>query len=264
MPPLPKKGEAESDPNNKAGEGSEGAADPKEVEGLKAALAAEREKRQGFERELAHVKGTVEGLKSGQKPTAEPEPRIYTRAELRVMVDGGKITEEQMDAQLEQQLERKLEKKFKKEIDTATAETRVATTVETQIGAYIEAHPDLTDVNSDLRAKVQAEFDYLLSLGDDPKDKRTELKAIRAAVGALAPKGRKKEPEASEETGGSDGGTGKGGGDGDAWSKDLTAAQKAHYQKKINQGIYKGPTDKNLLAEVAIVRKQREARGSIH
>lgn len=260
MPPVSEKGANESDPNKSAGEGSPGAADPKEIEGLKAALTAEREKRQGVERSLAALQGTVEGLKARPAAQPEKEPHIYTRAELRALVDAGKITEDQMDAQLEQQMEAKLEKKFKEKVDTTAAETRLASTVDTQIAAYIDAHPELTDTDSDLRRKVQEEFDYLCGVcGDNPKDKRTELKAIRAAVGALAPKGRKKEPEASEETGGSEGGTGNKGGE-DGWSKGLSAAQKAHYKKKMDQGFYKGPTDKNLLAEVKYAREQRERR----
>jgi hypothetical protein len=260
MPPVSEKTGDESDPNNTAGKGSADAADPKEAEGLKAALLAEREKRQDLASKLARLEGTVEGLKA--RPAApEAPPRIWTRAELRALVDGDKITEEQMDAQLDAQLEAKLERKFAAKMDDVSAETRVTVGVDSQISAYIEAHPDLTDTESDLRKKVQTEFDYLVGVcGDDPKDKRTELKAIRSAVGALAPKGRKKEPEASEETGGSDGVATKGGGGDDGWAKGLTPAQKAYYKKKIDQNFYKGTTDKNLLAEVAIARKTREQK----
>jgi hypothetical protein len=261
MPSVPdKKGVAEADPNNPEGEGSPGAADPVEIEGLKAALKAEREKRQGLATQLARVEGTVEGLKSGQQPKPDAPARVYTRAELRAMVTAGQITEDQMDSQLEMQLEAKLAARVDSTTSAAAVQAQAAATVETQMAAYIDAHPDLLDTESDLRAKVQEEFDYLVGVcKDDPKDKRTELKAIRSAVGALAPKGRKKEPEPSEETGGSDGAPAKGGAD-DGWAKGLTAAQKAHYQKKINQNIYKGTSDKNLLAEVAIARRQREQK----
>src|SRR5262252_3872815 len=262
MPPVSEKGANESDPNNPSGEGSPGAADPKEIEGLKAALTAERKGRQSAESRLARLEGTVEGLKARPSSSpAEAAPRIFTRAELRAAVDAGKITEEQMDAQLETQMETKLEKKLRAEFEAATVETQAASQIDAQMAAYIEAHPDLLDADSDLRAKVQEEFNYFTGvLKQNPKAKSTELAAIRSAVGSLAPKGKRKEPEASgEETGGSDGGKSSGGGGGEeGWKKGLPPALKAHYQKQIDKGIYKGPDDKRLLAEVAIARKARE------
>lgn len=256
MPQTKETGVDESDPTNTEGKGSDGAADQsKERMVPLAALDAERKARQKLETELARVSGTVEGLKSGQqKPT---ETTTYTRTQLRAMVNEGKITEDQMDTQLEIQQEAKFNKRIEERTAAAVTETRAATKIGAELAAYTDAHPDLLDEDSDTRAKVQTEFDYLVGLGDDPKNPATELKAVRAALGQIAPKGRRKQPEMHEETGGSGGDSRERGADNDGWAKGLTSAQKAHYTRQVNKGIYKDFNDKNLKAEIALAGRRR-------
>lgn len=253
------KGVDESDPDNKQGKGSDGAADQSKVATVPlSVLEATRADLRG---QLARAQLENDRLKAGQqKPTetAEKPATIYTRTQLRALVNEGKITEDQMDATLEQQLEAKLNKKVESTAIETAKETRASTEIGAQLNAYTAAHPDIIVEGSDLRNKVIEEFNYLVSLGD-PENKTTELKAVRAAIGPLTPKGRRKQPEAHEETGGS-GDDARGSGNADTgWAKGLSPAQKKHYQKQIDRNFYNGPTDKRLVAEVKIARERRAA-----
>jgi hypothetical protein len=256
--PKDQKGVDESDPNDTAGNDSDGAADQSKKMVPLAALEAERKSRQKLETDLARLSGTVEGLKASQQKPADTAPTIYTRAQLRAMVNDGKITEDQMDAQLEAQLEAKLTQKVETTAKATAAETRITAEVNSGIAAYLEAFPDLNDLESETREKVHAAFDRLCRRGA-PDNVATELSAMEAALGPLTPKGRKKQPETHQETGGSGSGP-RDRNDTDAtWAKGLTAAQKAHYQKQIDRGGYSGTTDKRLVAEVKLVRERRAA-----
>lgn len=253
-----KTGVEELDPTNTEGDDSDGAADQSKKMVPLAALEAERKSRQKLETDLARLSGTVEGLKASQQKPATVEPKVYTRTELRALVTEGKITEDQMDAQLEQQLEAKLSKKVETATATTVAQTRIANEVNQGIAAYLEAHPDLSDSDSDVRTRVQAAFNKLVLRGA-PEGAATELTAMENALGTLTPKGRKRQLETHEETGGS-GDDDRGGSPGDGWAKGLSPAQKKHYQKQIDKGIYKGHADKGLIKEIEIVR----ARGKAH
>lgn len=222
-----------------------------------AALKAVTRDNQKLKAELSRLSGLVEGLKAGQQNSApaEKQEQVYTRAQLKAAVNEGKITEEQMEALWETQIEKKIERRVDAKTTKAASEGAVAANTQAELARYIEAFPELADTDSDLRAKVQDEFDFLVRLGDDPDSRATELKAVRAALGPVTGnKGRRKEPEASEETGGAQGGR-KGEPQGDGWSKGLTPKMKAHYQKLINQGLYKGEAGKKALdAELAHAR----------
>jgi len=251
-------GETEFEPKTKEGEGSDGAAGQatKEVEGLTAALKAERDKRRSLEAKLARLEGTVDGLKSSQKPNAsEKEEKVYySRAELKAAVEEGKITEAQMENLWEKQIEAKIEKRITERTKDTGADVRQAAKVEADLERYIEAYPDLTDVDSELRGKVQAAYDKLVGRGS-PANAATEVSAIEMVVGHLqGAKGRKKQPEPHEETGGS------GSKDEDREPsndvfKGLNAKLKAHYKKMVERGMYKGAAgEKALKAELALAR----------
>lgn len=245
-------GVEEQDPTNTAGDGSDGAAGQKSKEATVplAALEAERKSRQKLEGKLAKLLGEVEGLKAGQQKPKEET--VYTRTQLRALVNEGKITEDQMDAQLEKQLRAEVEKSAQSAVMSQTQASKISA----ELARYTEAHPDLTDEDSDLRARVVAEFKYLVDLGDNPNSLATELKAVRAVLGASgAPKGKKKTPETHEEAGSSGEDVSRGTG-ADAWAKGLSAKQKEHYTKLVNQGVYKGFGDKTLQKEVELARSR--------
>jgi len=74
-------------------------------------------------------------------------------------------------------------------------------------------------------------------------------------VGGLKPTARKRDLEATEETGGGGGDNGgSGGGDEDGWSKGLSKRQRTFYETQIGKGLYKGHADPRLKKELARIR----------
>lgn len=245
-----KKGEDEQEAGSKA-DGSNGAADRAEKMVPVSVLQATRADLNG---QIARLASEVDSLKAGAAPKTNAEPeKTFTRAQLRASVNAGDISEDQMDEILESQLEKKIAVRVETTARTTVQTTETARTVQGEIDKYVDAHPDLIVTDSELRAKVQGEFDYLVKFGDNPKDPATQLKAIRAAVGPLTQQGRRKQPEHHEDVGG-------GGGESErtetaGWAKGLSATQKKHYDKLINSGVYKGATDPKLVAELKFIRK---------
>lgn len=246
-------GVAASEADKRGKDDDKGAADLERMVPL-AALDAERKARQRLETELARVSGTVEGLKAGQPKPESAEPRVYTRSELRGMVNEGKITEDRMDEVLEQQAERRVTARTESLVESKVTGAKTSALIEAEIDRYAEAHPDLREDGSETRGKVQAEFNRLVKRGL-PSTLATELTAIENALGPVAaPKGRRRTPETTEETGGN-AGTERGGNADTGWSKGLTPRQKDHYSKLVTKGVYKGFNDAKLVKELGRIRK---------
>lgn len=216
------------------------------------ALEAERKARQKLELKLAEVSGTVEGLKAGQQKPPKAE-KTYTRAELRALVNDGKITEDDMDATLERQLRAEITGSVESTVDARVKNSERSNKIASKIQDYVTAFPAINEEGSKLRARVQAEFDELVQMGDPADALATELKAIKAACGPLNTNGRRAGPDVHEDTGaGGDGGERP---NRDSWAKGLSAAQKAHYEKLIHSGVYKGTTDPKLLKELSYAKR---------
>ncbi len=208
-----------------------------EAEGYKKAMIAERLKRQAAETEAAELRGRVQGMATAQ-PKATDTPKPLSAAELRQAVDDGRISDDQAqeirDRQIEQGVESRLESKF----ETRMATRDVLERVNGEIGRYKTAVPDLLDRSSDVFAKVQSEFEDLVSLGHDANDKRTELSAARAVFGsitALEAAGKPYPRETHQETGGRGEG-GEGSSVKDGWPKDMSSDTRRYYDDQINQG----------------------------
>ena len=98
---------------------------------------------------------------------------------------------------------------------------------------------------------MQDEFDYLIGLGHDPKDTRTQLHAARSAFGPvdLLERVNPRPRETHNETGGrgdhSDPDTRK-----DGSPKGMSAELRSDYQRRIDMGIYKGWDDPQLVTEL--------------
>ena len=222
-----------SDPDNTKGE------DGKKSVPLEA-LEAERSKRHALEREVAEIRGQLKGL-SAQPAKADTQPKPLTPAELRAAVDEGKITQGEADELRERQFEERLLNKVTKTVETSLSTATRTSTINGELGRYQAALPDLGDRDSEAFRKAKREFDYLVgTLGEDPDDPRTELKAARAAFGpvdaleAVRQRGR--------ETYGETGGHGDSRDDGrrkDGSPKDMSADHRAYYQDLINKGVYR-------------------------
>ena len=203
-----------------------------------------------FNQLKGEVKANAEKPKDAA-PSAQPT-KIYTQGELRAAVNAGTITEDQMIATLRKQDKDALAAETDTKIANAVATAERKTRLVTQIDAIIDAHPDLKNNDSDVFKKVATKFSELVANGQKKDDLYTELLAMQLVLGesAAKPKGRAREREAHEETGGGGGGSDRGGGDDDGWSKGLPPKLKTYYQKAIDKGLYKGPTDPKLVAEL--------------
>lgn len=208
----------------------------------------------------ARAEGEASALKTvvAAKPaeSAPPADKTFTRAQLRASVAAGDITEDQMDDILEAQLEKKLTAKLEGKTVSTVAAADQARSIQAKIDGYVDVHPDLVVDGSDLRKRVQVEFNELVAIGDDPKNVATQLKAIRAAVGPLKQQGRRPKPESFDDTGGA-GGNDDRDDSGGVW-KGIPARNKAYYQKLISKGIYKGESDKTLAKELNAIRARRK------
>lgn len=210
------------------------------------------------ERRAAHAEGENAGLKAALKaiplPKENAQPsKEFSRQELRAQVNDGKITEDQMDDILDAQREKKFAKLVDEKVETRVSASQTGAKVTDQIAAYVDVYPDINKDGSAVRAKVEAEFQALVKDGS-PDSLATELAAIKIAMGPLKTgAGRRPAPDAHEDVGAGSDGDNK---PADGWSKGLSPAMKKHYEKQINNGVYKGHTDKNLLAELKLVRSR--------
>lgn len=211
-----------------------------------------------LERKAARAEGETAGLKAAlaAKPaTTKQAEKALTRQELRLKVNAGEITEDLMDDILERQLTAKLSKQVDDKVESRLSASQTTNKTQTTIDSYVEAFPAINKDGSDLRAKVEAEFQDLVKNGADSSALSTELAAIKIVCGPLkAGAGRRPAPDSHEDVGG-------GGGDGNerpdtqGWAKGLGPNQKKHYQKMVNNGMYKSFNDPKLKAEIALVRR---------
>lgn len=112
-------------------------------------------------------------------PAAKPEEKPpLTRAQLRALVDDGKISQDDMDAELERQIEARIAKR----VESVHAVKDRSSKINTEIDLYMEKIPDLNDSGSDSRKRVVEEFNRLRKL-EYPNDASTELLALRSVFG---------------------------------------------------------------------------------
>lgn len=227
----PEEGESGS---GAAGGDHEGDDEPKDVVPKSQFLAALKSAEDKREREVAALRSEFDAkLADATKPKVEA-PKVYTRADLKVMVDAGQITAEQADEQIEFQISQRAAQVAR---DTVHQETQKGT-VDSQLAEYKALAPELLNTGSEVYQKVKVEYDFLRSTGD-PRNVVTELKAIRAALGPLdklrAAKAGRTSHESTPELGG-EGGEGRRSGEG---SLKLSAKERKHYEKGIETGRYK-------------------------
>jgi hypothetical protein len=180
-------------------------------------------------------------------PASEPKEKApLTRAELRVFVDEGKITQDEMDAELERQIELRVEQRVASKQDVKSR----AEQINSEIEQYLERVNDLDDPTSDNHKRVRAEFAALRKRGF-PNDATTELVSLRAVLGDLGkieiPETGNKDREVDQTTHSGSGGeesetetTGPGP------LKGLKPEFVSYYKQGIEDGRYSGWEDKKL------------------
>ena len=224
------------------------------------ARAKDAEGKYHAERErAARLEGELEALRKQPAATAQPvTPARYTGAQLQSYIDEGKITVGQALAYQEESLKleaaRLVDQKVEEKLSTVTRQS----TVQREVSRYQEAIPDITVPGTEARQKLEGEFRYLVSMGYDAKDPKTEVLAARAAFGD--PDLIKQRQAARTITTGRDtmqdiAANGKPKPSEKDPLKDITAAQRQHYQRMIDRGVYKGWAE--VKEELAFVPPRR-------
>lgn len=183
------------------------------------------------------LEAEVRALKAA--PAKEAPPKPPTRTELLALVDAGTITQAVADAEWERQIIAKV----KGEVGVATASMSVAQRVDADLAEYKKIAGDAWVAGSPERTKVEAAYRRLVSRGL-PETASTELTALENVFGDIdalreSKKARTGPAEQHSETGGARGASG-GGSPKDEAVKGLTAREKAHYERLIQSGVYKG------------------------
>ena len=225
------------------------------------AQAAEDEN-QDLRLQVAELRGRLDGQGSSGANSQTSEPKRYTRTQLRAAVNEGKITEEEMDAVIQRQMEETITDKLSKKLNADRKADAVSQAADIQMRRYKAAVPDLLDKTTDTFAKVKKEWQSLMELGYESDDLRTELLAVKAALGdidALEKKPKELERETHKETGGRDAETPDVDLRTDGIPKGLSGPQRQHYQRLIENGMYKGWDDPKLQKEMKFLRKRRAA-----
>lgn len=223
--------EGEENRSEPTGKDRPGDADlAKEAEALKTGMMAERAKRHDLEKEVAELRGKVDGLST--KP-AEAK-REFSRAELKRLVDDGKVSQEEADRTLDDQQDKRIERTVRKTVDSTIGQQTQAQRVKSEVDRYKTALPDIVNEGTEARAKAGAEYQYLTGLGH-PDSVVTELAALRAAFG---PADRlvtgRVERETSQDVG-SDAGPGSDNSE-DGIPKTLTAREREFYKERVGPG----------------------------
>ena len=205
--------------------------------------------------DAARLRAENEALKAAKAESAAPKP--LTRAELKALVDEGRITQEASDAAWDKQLREDTKREAREAARSEVEGRERESVVKRQLEEYRELIPAAWEANSKERQKAEREFKALFAMGF-PDNKVTEVAALRAAFGdpeairASRSTGRTGPGEAHVEVGGGErpGETP----DADGKPKGLTPRQDAHYTNLINRGIMKGW--KEVTEELKFVRKR--------
>lgn len=225
--------------------GSENDDKPITARQLKAALASQK---RAFDEQIAAKDRELQAFKEGVGAREPALPKVFTRADLKAAVDAGQVTQAAADELWDQQ-ERSRNDARAAEVARATvAGEMTKERIDQEIESYKRLKPEIMDHGSETREKIQAEFNYLVSVqgmkGQGPEALKTQHAAIRAVLGPLdklenAAKARRA-PEGEQQSGGGGGKPAGGQGNGKTpLVNKLSQRQREHYDKGIKSGRYK-------------------------
>ena len=209
--------------------------------------------------EAARLRAENETLKTAKAKAEEAKP--ISRAELKQMVEDGKITQDAADAHWDKQVLESAKAEARKEARGEVVGQQREQTVNRQLEEFKALVPQAWQAGAKERAKAEKEFSALLAIGF-PDNKVTEVAALRAAFGdpevirASRSTGKNGPGETHVEVG--DGGDrpGEGQVDADGKPKGLTPRQDAHYTNLISRGVMK---DWKAVAEELKPAKAKQA-----
>lgn len=191
--------------------------------------------------EARRAQSELEALRAERAKPQEAKP--ISRAELKQLVEDGKITQDAADAHWEAQVVRTAEVKARAAAAEEVEGRNRESVVKRHLEEYRQLIPAAWEVGAKERAKAEKEFKALREMGF-PDNKVTEVAALRAAFGdpdaikAARSTGKNGPGEAHVEVGGGER-PGESGADADGAPKGLTEREKNHYQNLINRGITK-------------------------
>lgn len=192
--------------------------------------------------EKARLEGELEAMK--RQPAAPPPTPRYTEAQLQQMIDEGKATVGQVLAYQKETLAQELERKFEAKFTEKLASTTRTSSLQQEITKYKQTVPEVTQEGTPERVAVEREYAYLVNLGYDANDPRTELMAVRAALGSVETIQERRKAKSIPSTGRETMQDTHTSGNPKAGEKDIlktmTSAQRQHYQKMLDKGVYKG------------------------
>jgi len=207
------------------------------------ARAKDAEYKYQAEREArARAEGELEALRTMRE--AKPEPAATPElswSQLQAYVDEGKLTMPQAMEYREQLVRKAAEKVSEEKVRTYLDTTQRQQVVQSELAKYTQAVPEVAQPGTPERLRVEQEFRYLVTMGYDAKDTRTEILALRAALGdpetaakRRAAKAIPMERDTMQDTAAP--------GKPKPSAKDplttLTPAQKDHYTRMISRGMY--------------------------
>lgn len=179
-------------------------------------------------------------LKAVQAKAANPPPKEVTRAELKRLVEGGDITQDQSDALWDQQERKRQDQLVVAKVgETLNAQERERR-IDTDLASYRQLKGEAWVEGTPERAKAEQAYQYHVNVLGHSPGKQTELAALHAAFGDIATlqasqSARPGSSETHSETGG--GKPAGGGGEKDPL-KSLTSREKSYYEDKIRAGVY--------------------------
>ena len=168
-----------------------------------------------------------------QEAAAPGADKIWTKEELRDLIDKGQITEAQAEDRFELQREQRIRKAVMADVEQLNQKQ----TVGQQIDEFIALIPELNDKTSKDSLRAKAQFEALVARGM-PKTPATELTAIEMIYGTVnalrTARGARSEAESHQD----------GAGDGEpptgsksAGKMKYTADEKRYYEDLIGKGI---------------------------
>jgi hypothetical protein len=182
-------------------------------------------------------------IRAEERAKAE-KPKVLSRAELNQLVADGSLTEDARDEYLEKQREERIEQRLEAKFAAERKQSDRISLINAQMERYKTLIPDVMVAGSEPRARVESEFNFLVSVDGQPQSNEEalalELKALRAAFGPVdrLKETTRKRRETHQETGG--GAADEGGPKEDTAPSKLTARERDHYQRLIDSGVYTG------------------------
>jgi hypothetical protein len=222
-----------------------------DLDALKARADELETRLQASEIDKARLEEQAKAPVAPAAPTTPPPP---TREQLQEAVDGGTISQAQMDTELARQMRVELQTDIETKLRAEFTAADQLKAITSQFDAYMKMKPDVAREGTEDRLKIQKEFQALVDLGYPANEKRTELLAMRNVFGPLdrIKETTRERLPVTQETGGAGGASA--GGKGSGWREGLTSGQVEAFEHQQKIGVYPSETDKTFLAVVTRAR----------